>query len=117
MSSELDTSNPQHLGGKRPWSNTMGRAAWIKHQLLHRSGLSIRKLAAKIGVTHSAVAATVNGTPNSHIEPEIAKHCGCVETWLFPEHYSANGERIRRVLPRQRTAPDATGKVKKARAA
>ncbi|WP_119304998.1 helix-turn-helix domain-containing protein [Dongia deserti] len=76
------------------------RRAWVIYQLKLR-GMTLRRLAFKIGVNPNAVQNAL-ALPSSHIEREIAKALGVTAKQLFPERFGPNGERLHVTKPPKR---------------
>jgi|GEM_PF-1562015 len=80
--------------------NPAERRAWVIYQL-HIRGKSLRRLAAREGVTKQAMSAALV-VPNSHLDPVIAAEIGLTAQELFPERFIGN-ERRGQTRPAQRT--------------
>ena len=77
------------------------RRAWIVYELRYHYG-SLRKFAARIGVSQSAIMMAL-ARPSVHIEGEISKALRLPGPALFPERYAADGTRRYEVRPQKRT--------------
>jgi len=68
------------------------RRVWICVQL-QRKGTSLRRLAAKAGVSHQAMSAALL-RPSSHLEQALAAAIGLRPMELFPERFDLWGRRL-----------------------
>lgn len=91
------------------------RRAWVIYQLRLR-GLSLRRLAAKAGVSQQAMSEALI-RPHSHLEPVIAAAIELTVEQLFQERFDANGNRLIRTREMQRSSGAKPRNVKGRRAA
>ncbi len=90
--------------------NPVERRVWVCGQLRLR-GTSLRQLGIKAGVSPQAMSAALLA-PNRHLEHVIAEALGLTARQLFPERFTANGDRIHQTRPQQRTTKRLSPTVK-----
>jgi lambda repressor-like predicted transcriptional regulator len=88
---------------------------FIKGELELRN-LSLRKLAAREGVSHQAMSSALIA-PSSHLQAVLAQALGLTVHQLFPEWYDEAGVRLGRTRSPQRSTGRRAGNVESGRAA
>lgn len=87
------------------------RRIWIQGEL-RLAGSSLTALAASLGVSRQAVGQALM-VPSERIEQAIADRLGLPVTWLFPDRFTADGQRIPGTRPSNRITGPAADECQK----